>query len=219
MHSGWPMKPFLVAYASRSGQTRRLAEGIVDRIRTLGHEVQLQDVRTEALPHLERYAGVVLAANVHLGHHEREMVKFVRSRRSELDALPTVFFSVSLTEATVEDVHRPDPERVDARRAVAKVLEDFVLETGWRPQRSVPIAGALTDGGHGPLTRFLLRAVARQTFLDDVIREVTFTDRAALNREVDQLVRAGVARSRSNPAEAVEPPPFRSAVEGAVLAP
>ena len=213
------MKPFLVVYASRSGQTRRLAEGIADRIRTLGHEVQTQDVRTEALPMLERYAGVILAASVHLGHHEREMVKFVRSRRGELGGVPTVFFSVSLTEATAEDVHRPDEERLEARRAVSKVLEDFVLETGWRPQRAVPIAGALADEGHGPLTRLLLRAVARQTLLDDVVREVTFTDRAALNREVDQVVRAGVARSRSNPFETVEPPAFRSAVEGAVLAP
>ncbi|HEY1905568.1 MAG TPA: flavodoxin domain-containing protein [Myxococcaceae bacterium] len=213
------MKPFLVVYASRSGHTRRLAEGIADRVRTLGHEVQTQDVRTEALPLLERYAGVLLAASVHLGHHEREMAKFVRSRRGELDVLPTVFFSVSLTEAAAEDVHRPDQERVDARRAVGKILEDFVLETGWRPQRAVPIAGALTEGGQGPLTRLLLRAVARQTLLDDLVREVTFTDRAALNREVDQLVRAGVSRSRSAPSETVELPPFQSAVEGAVLAP
>ena len=213
------MKPFLVVYASRSGQTRRLAEGIADRIRTLGHEVQTQDVRTEALPMLERYAGVILAASVHLGHHEREMVKFVRCRRGELAGVPTVFFSVSLTEATAEDVHRPDEERLDARRAVSKVLEDFVLETGWRPQRAVPIAGALADTGHGPLTRFLLWAVARQTLLDDVVREVTFTDRAALNREVDQLVRAGVSRYQTTPSGMVEPPPFRNAVEGAVLAP
>ena len=213
------MKPFLVVYASRSGQTRRLAEGIADRIRTLGHEVQTQDVRTEALPLLERYAGVLLAASVHLGHHERDMLRFVRSRRSELDALPTVFLSVSLTEAAAEDVHRSDQERLDARRAVSKILEDFVRETGWRPQRAVPIAGALTDTGHGPVIRFLLHAVARQSLLDDVVREVTFTNRTALNREVDQLVRAGVAWSRSIPPETAEAPPFRSAVEGAVLAP
>lgn len=213
------MKPFLVVYASRSGCTRRLAEGMADRVRTLGHEVQIQDVRTEALPLLERYAGVLLAASVHLGHHERGMVRFVRSRRGELDGVPTVFFSVSLTEATVEDVRRPDQERLDARRAVSKILEGFVLETGWRPQRAVPVAGALADPGHWPLTRFLMWAVARQTLLDDVVREVTFTDRAALNREVDQLVRTGVARSQCSPSEPVEPPPFRSAVEGAVLAP
>jgi menaquinone-dependent protoporphyrinogen oxidase len=213
------MKPFLVVYASRSGCTRRLAEGIADRIRTLGHEVQIQDVRTEALPLLERYAGVLLAASVHLGHHEREMVKFVRARRGELDGVPTVFLSVSLTEAAAEDVHLPDEERLDARRAVSRILEDFVLETGWRPQRAVPIAGSLADEGHGALTRFLLRAVARQTLLDDVVREVTFTDRAALNREVDQLVRAGVARYQTAPPETLEQPFFRNAIEGAVLAP
>ena len=155
MQHGKGMRPILVVYATRTGHTRHIAERVADRIRTLRHEAQIQDVRTEALPSLERYSAVILAASVHLGHHEREMVKFVRARRSELDRLPTVFLSVSLTEAAATDVHRPDDERLDAQRATRKVLEDFVLETGWRPGRSVPVAGALTDPAYGPLTRVL----------------------------------------------------------------
>src|SRR5262249_57067276 len=59
------MRPFLVVHATRSGHTRRIAERIVDRIRSLAHEAQLQDVRTEALPPLTRYSAVILAAGVH----------------------------------------------------------------------------------------------------------------------------------------------------------
>ena len=207
------MRPILVLYATRNGHTRHVAERIVDRIRTLRHEAQIQDARTEALPLLERYSAVILAASVHLGHHEREMVKFVRARRGELDRLPTLFLSVSLTEAAAADVHRPDGERLDARHATQKVIEDFVLETGWRPDRSVPIAGALTDSAYGPLTRVLMRKIVHRTVPEEPAREVVFTDWAALNGEVDALVCAALEHAVSRPPERPEPPAFRTAVE------
>ena len=213
------MRPILVVYATRGGYTRQIAERVADRIRTLAHEVQIQDARTEALPPLERYSAVVLAAGVHLGHHAREMVKFVRARRSELDALPTIFLSVSLTEAAAADVHRPDDVRMDAQRATRKVLDDFVLETGWRPGKAVSVAGALAGSTYGPLTRLLMTKLLRRDVPDEPAREVVFTDWAALNRVVDDLVRKAVERSRTLPPEAPTPPSFRSAVEGAVLAP
>ncbi|HZX41796.1 MAG TPA: flavodoxin domain-containing protein [Myxococcaceae bacterium] len=213
------MRPILVVYATRTGHTRHVAERIADRIRTLAHEAQIQDVRTEALPPLERYSAVILAASVHLGHHEREMVKFVRARRRELDALPTLFLSVSLTEAAAADVHRADAERVEAGRAIRKVLEDFVLETGWRPGKAVPIAGALTETAYGPLTRLLMRTIVQRNVPDEPTRQVVFTDWAALNAVVDNLVRQAAERSKTVPNVPPKPPAFRNAVEGAVLAP
>jgi menaquinone-dependent protoporphyrinogen oxidase len=213
------MRPFLVVYATRGGYTRQIAERIADRIRALAHEVQIQDARTEALPALERYSAVVLAAGVHLGHHDRAMVKFVRARRRELDRLPTIFLSVSLTQAAAADVHRPDEVRLDAQRATRKVLEDFVLETGWHPCEAVPVAGALTSSSHGALTRVLMRKLLRRDLPEEPAREVVFTDWTALNRVVDQLVREAAERSRSLPPTAPEPPLFHTAVESAILAP
>lgn len=213
------MRPILVVYATRNGHTRHVAERIADRIRSVRHEAQIQDARTEALPPLERYSAVILAASVHLGHHEREMVKFVRARRSELDGLPTLFLSVSLTEAAAADVHRPDDERLDARRATRKAIEDFVLETGWRPAQAVPIAGALTDTAFGPLTRVLMRKVAHRDLPAEPAREVVFTDWAALNGMVDALVRQAAAHGATLPPEKPEVPAFRTAVEGAILTP
>ena len=213
------MRPLLVVYATRGGYTRQIAERVADRIRTLAHEAQIQDARTEALPPLERYSAVVLAAGVHLGHHEREMVKFVRARRCELDRLPTIFLSVSLTEAAAADVHRPDDVRMDAQRATRQVLVDFVLETGWRPGKAVPVAGALTDSIYGPVIRILMRKLLRLDLPDEPARGVVFTDWTALNRVVDGFVRDAVERSEALPPEVPQPPAFRTAVEGAVLAP
>ena len=218
MQHGNGMRPFLVVHATRSGHTRRIAEHIADRIRTLAHEVQLQDVRTEALPPLARYSAVILAGGVHLGHHDREMVRFVRARRQELTEVPTLFLSVSLTEAAAEDVHRPDDERLEARRATLKVLHDFVLETGWQPRRAVPVAGAMDDSASGSFGRMLLRTLLPRDLAEEATRGVVFTDWIALNGVVDGLVREAVERSKILPPPA-EPPAFRSAVEGAVLAP
>ena len=218
MQHGDGMRPFLVVHATRSGHTRRIAEHIADRIRTLAHEVQLQDVRTEALPPLTRYSAVILAAGVHLGHHDREMVRFVRARRQELSEVLTLFLSVSLTAAAAEDLHRPDDERLEARRATLKVLGDFVLETGWQPGRAVPIAGAMDDSSSGSFGRMLLRALLPRDLAEEATRGVVFTNWIALNAVVDGLVREAVERSRILPPP-IEAPAFRSAVEGAVLAP
>jgi menaquinone-dependent protoporphyrinogen oxidase len=189
---------------------------VVDRIRTLGHEAQLQDVRTEALPPLERYSAVVIVASVHLGRHARALASFVRARRGELERVPTLFLSVSLTEAAAVDPHRPDDERLEARREVGKVLEEFVRETGWSPEHTVPIAGALSQTPHGPVIQLLVRILGLP---DAPAYEIVFTDWNELNRVVDGLVREAVAQGRLAPPETPEPSAFHSAVEGAVLAP
>lgn len=210
------MRPLLVVYSTRSGHARRIAERVVDRIRTLGHEAQLQDVRTEALPPLERYSAVVIVGSVHLGRHARALASFVRARRDELQRVPTLFLSVSLTEAAAVDPHRPDDERLEARREVGKVLEEFVRETGWSPEHRVPIAGALSPTPHGPVIELLVRILGLS---DAPAYEIVFTDWNELNRVVDGLVREAVAQGRLVGPEMPEPSAFHSAVEGAVLAP
>ncbi len=83
----------------------------------------------------------------------------------------------------------------------------------------MPIAGALTDTVYGPLTRVLMRKVAHRNVPDEPAREVVFTDWAALNGEVDALVRGVVAQVATLPPEKPEVPSFSTAVEGALLAP
>jgi hypothetical protein len=65
------MKPFVVLYATREGQTRRIAEHIEAAIRDRGHSARLRDVRDIHEPFdLDRYDGAVLAASVHIGKHD-----------------------------------------------------------------------------------------------------------------------------------------------------
>ena len=79
------------------------------------------------------------------------------------------------------------------------MLDDFVLETGWRPATAVPVAGALTSSAHVPLTRILMQKLLRRDVPDEPAREVVFTDWCELYRLVDGLVREAVERSRIRP--------------------
>ena len=74
-------------------------------------------------------------------------------------------------------------------------------------------------GDHGPLTRILIRQLLRRDLPDESAREAVFTDWCEVYRLVDGLVREGVERSKTRPVETPEPPLFRTAVEGATLAP
>jgi len=98
-----PMKPIGVLYATREGQTRRIAERVAQDLRARRFDVEFNNLRDEDdAIHPNDYSAVVLAASVHAGGYEREMVKFVNKHRAELEQLPTAFLSVTLSEAGAE---------------------------------------------------------------------------------------------------------------------
>src|SRR4029079_12021072 len=107
-----------VFYATREGQTRKIAERIAADLRVRGVAVDLFDVRTEVVPDWTRYSAACVAASVHVGRHEREMIAVVRRHRDNLTRLGAAFVSVTLSEATAENAARSDAER---RRAATDV--------------------------------------------------------------------------------------------------
>jgi menaquinone-dependent protoporphyrinogen oxidase len=136
---------------------------------------------------LADYAGVVLAASVHLGKHEREIVDFVKTHRDVLDRLPTAFLSVSLSEATVEDVTAPYEKRAQAAGDVKRLVDAFCTETGLHPERVWPVAGALVFSAYGPLKRLVMRVIARRVGEKDLAHDHEYTDWRGLDRFVASL--------------------------------
>ena len=113
------MKRVLIVYATREGHTRKVADHIAATIRARDREVDAIDAA--ALPpdlDLARYQLVVLAASLHMGKYEREIIAFAKGHHGELDCVPTAFLSVSLAEATIEDETRPQDVRIEAGRAL-----------------------------------------------------------------------------------------------------
>src|SRR5512141_1085198 len=97
------MKTIGVLFATREGHTRRIAEHVAADLRVRGLHPEVENLRERAAAiNLRDYSGVILAASVHAGEHEAEMVKFVKAHRGALEAIPAAFLSVTLSEAGAE---------------------------------------------------------------------------------------------------------------------
>ena len=128
------MKPVLVVYATREGQTRHIAEHACGRLAAQQFACELVDAaHVPETFALENYAAVIAGASLHRAKHEPEMTAFVRRYLPQLQEIPTLFLSVSLSETTVEDPNAPPEKRDKAREDVKRTIDEFLAETGWRP--------------------------------------------------------------------------------------
>ena len=81
----------LVAYASRYGSTKGIAEFIGERLRQHGLEVDVQDV--DAARDESSYDAFVVGSALFMGHWMKEAKQFLSRNRSTLTARPVWIFS------------------------------------------------------------------------------------------------------------------------------
>jgi menaquinone-dependent protoporphyrinogen oxidase len=179
-----------IFYATREGQTGKIADRIARRLRTFGVDADLCDVRTSRAPvEWSRYAMAWLAGSVHAGHHERELIRFVRRHHAELERLHAVFVSVTLSEAGAEDPDASAERRQQSARDARRMIDVFVKETGWKPAWSFPVAGALAYTRYNWLIRKMMARIARQQGAPtDTSMDHEFTNWPLLDRYVADVV-------------------------------
>jgi len=187
-----------VLYATREGHTQRIAEHVAADLRLRGLHPEVENLGTWAAAiNLRDYSGVILAASVHAGVHESEMVKFVKTNRTALEAMPAAFLSVTLSEAGAERADATPLEHAAFVADVEQVIGRFFEETGWRPQHVKPVAGALLYTRYNVLLRFLLKRIARKSGgSTDTSRDHVYTDWQALDQFVNEF--AGEIARRDN---------------------
>jgi len=172
-----PLSPprVLVAYASKHGQTRLVAERIAAVVADLGLDADLRDLETrDADPWPPDYAGVAVAASIHAGHHQKRVEHWAQAHATTLGLRPSAFVSVSLTAADDSD---------EARARVRELIDAFADETGWYPTETLACAGALKYREYDVATRVLMRLIARHHGAPtDVHEDVEFTDWDAVER-------------------------------------
>ena len=183
-----PPKRVGVFFATREGHTHRIAERIADDLRTLGFDVDLLPVRHPLPFSLSNYSAAVLAASVHGGSHEKEMVQFVKNHRLELDRIPTAFLSVTLSEAGAELRGKTPAEHAQFVLDVERMLGKFFKETQWHPMWAKPVAGALLYTQYNFLVRLIMRKIAKKAgAATDTSRDYDYTDWVGLDKFVDDL--------------------------------
>jgi menaquinone-dependent protoporphyrinogen oxidase len=180
------MARLMIVYGTTEGHTRRVAERIAAAARAHGHAADVLDGSSHpASAGPDEYDGVVVAASLHYGRHQPGVVRFVRENLHALEELPTALFSVSLSAA------RRDPEH---RAAARRCVNDFLDETGWRPDRTFLVAGALAYSRYGFVKRQVMRWISwREGGDTDTSRDYEYTDWEGLRSDVDDYLRV-VAR-------------------------
>ncbi len=168
----------LVAFGSSEGQTATIAERIGDALEDADHDVVVVHAKhppAELDP--GRYDGVIVGASIHMGSHQSYVESFVDTHSEALNRVPSAFFSVSLTAA------HPDP---DDREPAQATVEEFLEETGWEPDTTLLVAGALKYSEYGLLKRVVMRRIAGKAGGDtDTARDYEYTDWDELEAFVD----------------------------------
>src|SRR5262245_9746303 len=87
------MAAVLLVYATRDGQTRKIAERIANALRVRRHVLELLDAsRAPKDLDLSRFQAVFVGSSVHARGYLRPAVRFIQMHLRELERLPTFFF-------------------------------------------------------------------------------------------------------------------------------
>ena len=163
------MPSTLILYASVEGHTERIARRMAEFLRGRGHSVDLMPTGREI--DLSRYAGVVVGASVHYGHHPASLAAFLRRNAVALAPCKGAFFSVSLG-------------------AKQRYATKFLRKARWRPQVTAVFAGALQYSKYGPIKRRVVQAFAAIGGHDtDTSRNYDYTDWPAVERFSEAFAR------------------------------
>jgi menaquinone-dependent protoporphyrinogen oxidase len=177
-----------VLYATSEGQTRRIAEGIAERLCQDGVDAKAILIGSKEADEVDwdHIRGVCIGASLHAGRHQASAVAFARRHRKPLSARPSLFFSVSLAAAS-----KNPSEVADARR----IADGFATATGWQPQRIACVAGRLAYTQYGWLTRWFMRRIAvKEGESGDTSRDYEYTDWNQVVTLADDLLH-DIARS------------------------
>jgi menaquinone-dependent protoporphyrinogen oxidase len=179
------MAEVLVLFATREGQTEKIARRMAAVLEGKGHRVQLRDVdRSSRDLDLRRYGAVFVGSPVRVGAYLKSVIRFVQAQREALERVPSAFFSVSLAVAP-----RQGERKTDGRAETMRVVEKLTRATGWSPRRIELIAGALPYSKYNFLIRFVMRRIAKAAGGDtDTSRDYEYTDWNAVDRFASDFV-------------------------------
>ncbi len=177
------MNDILLVFATREGQTEKVADRIAWRLRAAGKNVRILNAADRSIGHLDfsRFDRLVFGASMHAGGLEKEIVLLINDRREEIERLPRSLFIVLLSAATRDPVRRAE-SLADAR---AKIDDQLKV-----PFEDVEmIAGALRYSRYVWPMRWLMRRIARKEGGDtDTSRDYEYTDWKQVEAYAGRLV-------------------------------
>jgi menaquinone-dependent protoporphyrinogen oxidase len=175
------MKRILVAYASREGQTEKIAHHIARRIEDKGLAVRLINLmKAPTDAGADDCDASIIAASVHRGRHDQELSQFIMRHAPALRRTPSAFVCVSLSAASMHD---------SDRAAIDEVAQSFFYDIGWYPDHLEHVAGAVRDRQLSLLERYTVHTVMYQKDIPaDATGDTELTDWVAVDGFIDSFV-------------------------------
>jgi menaquinone-dependent protoporphyrinogen oxidase len=135
----------LVAYESRHGSTRGIAERIAETLRRAGLDAEAR--RVTEVKSVTGYDALVIGSAAYMFHWEKAATSFVRRHEKEIAARPTWLFSSGPTGTSLLDEQGRDqkvtlvPKEIPGLRAALKARDHRVFFGAWDPtQKPVGLA-------------------------------------------------------------------------------
>jgi menaquinone-dependent protoporphyrinogen oxidase len=140
----------LVAYASKHGATRQIAERIGETLRAAGRDAEVRAIEAAGDP--AGYDAFVIGSAVYFGAWRKEATAFARRHRAVLAARPVWLFSSGPLGTETTDARGRDQREAAVPEEIAE------LTAAITPRGHRVFFGALDRSRIGPLER-LLRAL------------------------------------------------------------
>jgi menaquinone-dependent protoporphyrinogen oxidase len=121
----------LIAYGSKRGSTREVAEALAKKLAEGDREVELR--RAADVDDLTPYDGVILGGSLYFGRLHRDVVRFLAKHRRTLSGLPVAVFALGPTTVEPNDL------------AASRAQLDKALKKAPGVARSVAIFGGVID--------------------------------------------------------------------------
>ena len=170
----------LVVFESLEGQTRKISEFVEERVQRAGHMASMISTHDMSAPiSLRGIEKVVLAAPVHERLHPKGFEFFVASHKDELKAHRTLMISVSLNAAFPE-----------GRAEALDYLAELQTRTGFEPDRTISVAGAVRPSCYGYFQSVTVRnSILAHRKIDLFEGTTEFTDWAMLETEINVFLK------------------------------
>ncbi|MBA2679586.1 MAG: flavodoxin domain-containing protein [Ktedonobacteraceae bacterium] len=107
----------LIAYASKHGATREIAERIAEKLRQTGKETETRAV--DAVEHLESYEAVVIGSAIYYGSWLKAATEWVHQNQTILAARPVWLFSSGPLGTEVKDTEPQPKEIAEFQKTIA----------------------------------------------------------------------------------------------------
>ena len=171
----------LIVYATREGQTRKIALRLAEHLREYGATIKTHDARESFSLDILTYDHLVFGASMHAGGLEQEIRAFIMNHEQAIMSRSRTFFLVLLSAATKDRTLRDEW----LRDAEAKFKEQISVPFG----QIEMVAGALRYSKYPLPLKWIMKRIAEKAGeVTDISKDYEYTDWEQVKRLAEKIV-------------------------------